>query len=272
MPKEPFDPQQAAVIHQARENDPSKQAWLQALGAYKYLVKRARSRHNPDSLSERSLAERILSGQPLSFAAFYGVGGKINVDRYDYALLEELRQITQSAAAVISYAPSTQTTLLLADIHGEFNGFIDPQSGKSSDDSYDYLNQVANLAKEMGMQPLWLSQLYQQYGLTLPDLSQPIPEESRARRLVEGHRARGDHRAEQLIESARRHHQSGLDPYHIAKHYVAMRLQEAPMLEDLLPASILLVHGSKDLSQAVLPRNVPALFLDTRPAWFLNER
>lgn len=86
---------------------------------------------------------------------YWGVGEKKIPNKPDYDALERLREIMTSTGNKI------KVCLLLADKHGQLNGY------KNS----AYLEKISKLAGERNIDTMWLSSLYEDLNIKVPDLT-----------------------------------------------------------------------------------------------------
>lgn len=256
------DEKRIEAIRAARENSPKTQAYKKAVALYAALQPFIKGSHNTGNLFEQKVVVRILEGLPISFTAFWGVGGKELPDSYDERFLSELESI-RSSVAVIYPEGGSHIQLLLADEHGVFNQFTNPQI-------YGYLVRVQDQARTRGVDSIWLSDLYRKWQLAVPDSRIPTDGSPTVLKLWED--SKYFRQREQLVESARKHHQIIENAEQIAFHYAAMRLQEASFLAQTFPDTILLVNSSKDLAKLLLPPQLPHIYLKMPPVWFQETK
>jgi len=244
-------------VEGANQVPPEKAARKLAIGVYPAVLKPfAQGFHNSDNVFEARFSRLILEEKPLQFVGFWGVGGKQIPDQQDARLLSELAAISQ--AVELKYPKGAEISLIVADSHGQFNGY-----GNFD----DYLSGVWHMAEERGIQPIALSQLYEQSGLSLPNPQDDIDPSLESYQQIWSV-ARYSRQIEQLIESAQRHSKAGVDPEIAAFHYVQMRHQEKAMLSQAFPNSAILVNGSKSLGKLTLPLDMPHMYLKVPPVWF----
>lgn len=256
------DNEQRLSIQIARQSSPESQARKKALVIYEVLRPFTSAFHNSGNMIETVAAKKILHDEPFSLVGFWGVGGKDVPDGNDVAFLSELERIDQSILGV--HKKGAKTQLILADEHGRFNGFPQEQI-------CGYLGGIQTLAEERGIDSVWLSKLYRQWGLRLPNPQEPVNPDSEAH-VIFWSRQDYARQSAQLVESAKRHNNHlGVDPAQIAYHYAAMRLQEAPRLLDTFPESVLFVNASKELAKPLLPRRMPHIYLKIGAVWFQKD-
>lgn len=207
---------------------------------------------NPEGRGEKILAGLILEGQPISFVGFWGVGPKAYPDAADKKYVSQLREKVDYVAK--EHVPGAAFTLILADLHGVFNGFI-PPDGRSA-----YLDGVEKMLQDENIATVRLSELYSRYGLELPQSRNPINPIGEANHAYRRYKDKYD-------RSARRHHR-GEEAANGGYWYVAMRLQEREMLEGEFPDSYLLVNGNKMTAAPLMPKRLPVIYLPEGPVWF----
>ena len=212
--------------------------------------------HTAENKLPELIYTKILESVPLEFVGFWGVGGKINMDQTDLELIH-FYEIMRSRIVEL-YKKGINLRILLADVHGRFNGY-EPQP---------YLDLVQAHLAQVGIQSQSLGGLYESWGLELPGADESIDSNSPIFKDFFSPNAKYKHAAKIMISNARKHNLSRSDPEVAAFQYVQMRLQETSVLERTYPNSVLLVHSSKDLAMPVLPRNMPHMYLKVRPVWF----
>ncbi len=212
--------------------------------------------HNSNNVFEERFSRLILEEKPLQFVSFWGVGGKQAPDQEDVKLLDELSSI--DSAIWSKYPKGAEVALIVADSHGQFNGY---------EGFEEYLSGVWHMAEERGIHPIALSHLYQQSGLTLPNPQDDISSSLESYQQIWSV-SRYSRQIEQLIESAGKHSRAGVKPEVAAFHYVQMRHQEKKMLSQFFPDAAILVNGSKSLGKLTLPLDMPHMYLKVPPAWF----
>lgn len=245
----------AMLIRNQRASSPESQARKLASAIYPGVLKPfARSFFNRDNLWERRMQESILYGQPIQMVGFWGIGGKKQPDRHDESLLAEYESIREAIRK--NYPLAADMMLILANVHGRFNGYQDFNG---------YLENVASEANERGIASVSLDELYKEWNINLPD-SQSVDRKSPEWREFSKSR-----RFEQLVESAAKHSQVGINPEDAAFHYWQMRRQEREPLAQSFSNGILLVNGSEDLGREILPLNMPHMYMKVGPVWFQHD-
>lgn len=229
----------------------------------------------PQELVMRTVREHIESDHPIPFVGFWGIGKKQDLDENDRRFLEMLSglqaQITQH------HQPGARITVILADMHGVFNGEVLRETKAPAVARYrrlfhnahaPYLAKVASALKEKGMQAVWLSDLYMNHGLEIPNIYDPIDESSEAYEILT-EEDQGRH--ESYLESAR-HNRRGVPRLQAAYHYIRERLQEKPMLPRAFPGHIFFVNGGRNLALRVVPEGLMSiLYLREGPVWFQDK-
>lgn len=252
------DKQQIAVAEQirlARQSDPRRLAQKEAIRLFPYFRKIGAAIGNIGNIAETILAENVFAVRPVQLVGFYGVREKERPDSLDHRYIQRLGEIRDDISQV--YEPGVVLTKILADSHGEFNGFLERNRRGS------YLLQIKNLLQEAGLQTIWLSELYAKYGLTLPNSRDPFDKNPSDEAW-----AVFDKQREQYLESARKHHTSEAEVEAAAYWYVAMRLQERRMLRQEFPKSFLLVNGDPRPAKPLMPDGLPVIYLYEGPVWF----
>lgn len=248
-------------VRAARHADPASHARKKAVVIFGVVQPFARAIHNSGNLFEGRVTQRVLAGEPIQFNAFWGVGGKQIPDSHDEKLLGVLRNIGDTVNT--HYEAGSRIQLMLADEHGTYNGFKPSRI-------YEYLVRIQDRARELDIESVWLSDLYREWGLKLPNPTEPVDPLSE---FYADFWDRSDYQRQrqQLVESASRHNQAGVDPNLAAYHYARMRRMEAPYLAATFPDRILLANTSKDLGKPLLPNEMPHIYMKAAPAWFLGD-
>lgn len=236
---------------------PEKLAGKLASSIYPAALKPfAQGFHNSGNVFEDKFSRLILEKKPLQFVSFWGVGGKQVPDKEDVRLLAELASIGQ--AVYSRYSRGAEIALIVADSHGQFNGY---------EGFEEYLSGVWHMAEERGISPIALSELYESSDLSLPNPQSDIDTSLESYQQI-WNTPRYSRQIEQLIESASKHSRVDISPEVAAFHYVQMRHQEKKMLSQVFPDAAILVNGSKSLGKLTLPLDMPHIYLKVRPAWF----
>jgi hypothetical protein len=257
--------EQMAKGNEVRPEREKRQAWRTALDMYSLIQNLGIEISNPDSIAQKILADHIAQQAPIPFVGFWGVGDKPSADAIDNKYLDELNSIRQSVQR--QYEPGTSITIIMADLHGQFNGFIEKAEDNNSS---SYLAQIAKTLAEQNFQVAWLRDLYRKYSLQLPNINDPI-------KFFDNYFSRSEVDAiyskhkERYVRSANSHHQHDIDPKQAAYYYVEMRLNEREMLQREYSHSFLLINGTKMASEPLLPKSMPILYLNTGPVWFKKE-
>lgn len=237
----------------AKRQQPDRIARKKAIAIYAAIMSiepKVEGVDNRGNLFEKTIAVKVLKNEPVALAGFWGKGNKLVPDANDLELIEYLRKI--DSLVRLQYSRGVQIILILADKHAEFNGYK-PYDG--------YLDQIQGVAETYGISSVRLSALYEKWGLNLPDVESDLDSDTDAYTIFLRNR-------EQLVKSASRHGLGGVDPEQAAYHYVAMRLNEKAMLAKEFSEQILFVNGSKGLTQDLLPRSLPVMYLPIGPVWF----
>jgi len=256
--------EQMAKGNEVRPGREKRQAWKTALTMYPLIRNLGIEISNPHSIAQKILADHITQQTPIPFVGFWGVGDKPSADAIDNKYLAELNSIRQS---VQGHEPGTSITIIMADLHGQFNGFIEKAEDNNSS---SYLAQIAKMLAEQNFQVVWLRNLYRKYSLQLPNINDPIKffdnyfSRSEVDAIYSKHKQR-------YVRSTNIHHQHDIDPKQAAYYYVAMRLNEREMLQREYSHSFLLINGTKMASEPLLPKSMPILYLNTGPVWFKKE-
>lgn len=221
-------------------------------GKYGMQRRLVRQVENPQSVIDGIIRDSIRSQHPVPLVAFWGVGDKSDFDEADYVGLGALGGFDDFIKA--RYAPGVHVVEIIADAHGVFNN-------GSENEPYAAVVEEA-LSAEPWASPVRLSRLYEAHGLHVPSPNDIQPDTAAYLEQEAVLNA-------QLIKQAQRHY-SGAHPEHGHVLYAQMRLQERDMLEKEFGDRILLVHGSKQNSAALLPETMGKFYLSLEPHWFVK--
>lgn len=243
----------AAEIRFQRANSSEAQARIRAAHIIQVFKIFSRGIYNRNNMMETRFQTVILSDQPIQIVGFWGVGEKRSPDMIDNLLLDEYRIIKKLAE--ITILNDVEVILILADVHGRFNSYEDFEG---------YLARIGHEARIRGLNPIYLAELYEEWGIVLPDIKQPID----INLWQEFMKLR---QSSQLIESAGRHNRSDMKPEEAAFWYWLMRRQEAEPIARSFPNGVLFINGSRDLGVATLPLDMPHVYSRFGPVWFLKS-
>lgn len=241
------------TVRAQRQASREKAARRTALELFPHIQQLGTGMSNPDNVAEASLAYHVIHGRPIPFVGFWGVGEKSEIDSLDAEYIDRLDAKRDHVAA--HYQHGAQMTIILANIHGVFNGHV-PDNLQSL-----YLDQIDEALHLRDIHTVWLNQLYHNYGLEMPgsvDLNDPNNE---AYWVFRKHR-------DKYMRSALRHHMTEAEARVAGFKYVQMRLQERPMLEEEFPDSLIMVNGTKMTAEPLMPKTMPVIYLPEGPVWF----
>lgn len=245
----------AEEIRAQRQADPARLAQKEAVRLFPYFREIGTAMGNIGNVAEAVLARGALRRESIHLVKFWGVGEKEQPDSLDLKDVQRLGEICDGISQI--YEPGVALTLILADSHGQFNGLV------QQDQRGSYLPQIEQLLLPMGFSTRWISELYEKYGLILPNSRNPINKKPSDEAWV----VFNEHR-EQHMESARKHHASEVETEAAAYWYVAMRLQERRMLKEEFRGSFVLVNGDPRPAKPLMPEGVPVIYLREGPVWF----
>ena len=230
--------------------NPESQARKRANQVIEILKPFSRGMYNSGNMMESRFQQALINSQPIQVVGFCGANDKRSLDMADLLLLDEYRMIRQLITAITT--SQAEITIILADAHGRFNGFKDFEG---------YHSRIDYEAGKRKLATVRLDQLYEQWGISLPEISEPIDEYlwNQFSQLKQ---------SSQLIESASKHNKNGNKPEVSAFYYWIMRQQEAEPLKQTFSNAVLFINGSRDLGMATLPRNMPHVYSRFGPAWF----
>lgn len=245
-----YNQQKAAEIRLARAANPEAQARIRADQVIQILKPFSRETYNKDNMMEQRFQRSIIEGQPIQLVSFWGVSEKKSPDTSDFLMLDEYRIIKELIEAITS--SKVGINIILANTHGRFNGYQDFEG---------YYGSIYLEARRKGLIPISLDRLYEEWGIDLPDINQPVDEKlwkkfTELRQSV------------QLIESAKKHSRLGIEPDKAAYLYWLMRHQEAESLSRTFSNGVLFINGSRDLGMVTLPRDMPHVYSRFGPVWF----
>lgn len=229
----------------------------------------------PNELVMKTIRERMQLGLPLQLVGFWGIGKKDAPDKIDKDFITELGELQNELESI--YSGGAQITVILADMHGIFNGEVLEDGIRANDirkrrkaignAHAPYLAKVEQVLHEREIHTVWLSDLYAQYGLEIPNIQEAIDTNSEAWTILQ---EEDQGRRDSYLHSAR-HNNRGVSAIQAAYHYIRERLQEKRMLHDLFPNHIFFVNGGRNLAIRIVPEgDMPILYLRRGPVWFLQ--
>lgn len=225
-----------------------------------------------------TLREHIKNGDPIRLAGFWGIGEKNKPDDIDTNFMKSLERLKDDIQQ--QYQPGMQIIIILADMHGVFNGEVLHRNNREiiqanivaryrrvfHNAHAPYLAYVEKALHERRIETVWLSDLYKSYGLEIPNIHHPIDESSGLYSIFAETEQR---RNESYIKSAQEHNRRGVSPQQAAFHYIRERVQEKSMLTQIFPQHILFVNGGRNLAIRLVPEEtMPILYLNAGPVWF----
>ena len=200
---------------------------------------------------QRTIAETIAVGEPLSFAMYWGKGPRDRLDAPDIACLDYLASLCQRVSSV--YAPGAAFTLIFTDTHAKLNGY-------TSQSMQGYFAAVEARARQHGFSTCLLSQLVKAAAREAP--SDPVTELPEDVRQI-------------LCESAAKWYRGEGSVEHGALTYYQSNMVEKRAVEFAFPRSIFVTfNGSKLL--CLFPSRLPIFYMyslrrgfSIKP-WFLS--
>lgn len=281
MRRKEFTPEQAVEIQRqialgeakrsARASDPLREARLRVPQLINVIRRFGTRIKNTDEVMVKTLEQRVIQKQPIAFVGFWGVGEKSAVDAVDRTLMQEYEDMRRAVQE--HHDQGVHITLILADMHGLFNGYFecggDLKEGiavplKQSIPT-GYLDAVNEELMRRNLEAKWLSNLYKAHDISLPDSSYQFSPRNEAYQVFSKH-------PDQYIRSAGRHHRNEYSPKQAALLYLETRLRERDMLTREFPGAIAAVNGHKMTAEPLFPRAMPILYLRKGPAWFKDEK
>ena len=196
----------------------------------------------------RLLHAAVHEHRPMSFVVFWGAADKSQLDRHDRQTLDHLEGLF---AALRDHGVAVAVKLLLCDAHAMTNGY-------SPDVVRSYAAQVEAEAQSRHIEIVWLSQLWQRWGLTSEDIK------ARAKDVHVNPSRSGLTPDDRLVAQAKKHYH-GDDPEFGAAVYLTMRSSEAPYLADCYLDHIFVSYSDRSV-EPFLPK-LPIIY-----TWSLRKK
>lgn len=228
------------------------------------ILRQSGKPNNYNEYMVKALTHHIASDTPIPIAGFWGVGERENLNEHDNRFLDSLSMLKKKISEVYSYG--AEIKVILADLHGVFNGHIDRKAIQVfPQPDIPYLNRIQEELHKKDIKTIWLSELYKQCGMQLPDIHEPIDEDSEAYAIL-----KDPQRQEGYLYSSR-HSRRGVPAIQAAYHYIRERLAEKPMLEKVFKDSLFFVNGGRNLASRLMPEDsLPIHYLHEGPVWFMT--
>lgn len=148
-----------------RASNPEAVARKKAVQTLQIFKPFSRGIYNSNNMMEQRFQRAILSDQAIQIVGFWGVSEKKSPDTSDFLMLDEYRIIKELIEAITSN--KADINIILANTHGRFNGYQD-FSG--------YHESIDLEARRRDLNPIKLDRLYEEWGINLPDVNQPVDE------------------------------------------------------------------------------------------------
>ena len=200
---------------------------------------------------------------PIQISFFWGIGDKKEPDGCDNAWLDHMVKIREKVTNV--YPHGLNLAMMVATNHGIRNGYIPHQVA-------EYSNNIAVKARQRDIFPF-------DYGVQIDAWLQQNPvEEKYISSLKWTFNHMHNELRQQLIQAAAKHNVfvkiGKITAEEAAREYYVQRNLEGNYLKKIFnpegePQKILAVHGAKDSSLLVLPKNILQVYL--APMAYLNE-
>lgn len=200
---------------------------------------------------EDRLKLKIERQEPLHFVGFWGASSKTTLNQHDADTIAHLHEWLTRVRAV--YAPGAQVTFLLADFHARNNGYQEAQY-------LPYLKEVRQALHAQGFSTLWLSELWEKWGITAQDVEKQRKSKKAGWWNSVAIATNLEHRAAKNF--------AGDDARLGAQKYHVMRKIEKPCLEKEFRDAVFLVYGDSAL-QPLYPK-LPTVYLWTEKSGFSN--
>lgn len=204
----------------------------------------------------------------IPIVGFWGIGEKVAPDAIDLALMQDYVDVQNAIGQI--HEPGAQVTILLADEHGIFNGYgrrgnvLERHQRIFPEATPSYLLQVKAILEANGIQTRWLSEVYREHSLALPNIDDPIDPATLAYQILMDEKL-----GPKYLEAAR-HNRRSNDPIRAAYHYIRERQQEWVIFPE---HSMVFVNGGRNLAHKVMPEHaLPILYSTKGPAWFQQAR
>src|SRR3989338_2607927 len=195
------------TIQSAQNETCKKEARRIQLQLYPHILSEFGVFHTANNRLLELIYEAILNDRPLEFVGFWGVGGKNRLDQNDLTLIQYYEMMDLKIKE--SHPKGMNITILLADVHGLFNGY----------EPHPYIHLVQEELSDRDIQSFSLQQLYAEWELNLPDINEPINYSSSICDNFFSPRAKCKHAGSIIKENAKKYNKRVLDSELAAYHY-----------------------------------------------------
>jgi len=192
----------------------------------------------------RDTPHKISIHGPIHLVGFWGIGNKEAPDNLDIKTIDYVDNMLHLLRE--QHKPGAKFTFIIADSHGEMNGF--PKSS--------YGEKISELLLEKGFKIVKLSSLWKKYGIS-PELIQQELD------LKENDWWSEIPHKETLLENAK--HNQNKNPEDAAKFYLVMRELEKDMLKKEFPSHIFQTYSDSKISR-IFP-DMPRIHMYARKRW-----
>jgi len=193
--------------------------------------------------------KNLVKKTPIKFFGFWGVGSKNNIDKHDIKTIEHLHRYVKNLQKIYPYG--IEVTFILADMHGQNNGYP-----KQVIDFY--LQAISMKLDQVGFKYVRLSSLWAKWGIDIDQI-----------KLILKDKKRGWWESISIyreLEKKSENNFVGIDKKLGAQRYYVLRKLEKFYLEKEYFDSIFFVYGDS-INQQIYP-TVPTLYLFTEKKYF----
>ena len=193
-----------------------------------------------------AIQRALMYAVPFDVVTYWGCGTRDMFAEVDRLALERLSLYVQGVERIPQSIPrsvKSRVTLILTDTHARNNRIPETRF-------IAYLSSVAAYAQTLGMEVIYLSQLWEEADLTLDQIHQDLSAPDAVQEW-EAHPQR-----EALIAQARKHVERGGEVEHTARTYLAMCMREGEIIARRYPHSVFATYNppSFDCVSPPLPK------------------
>lgn len=213
----------------------------------------------PEELRRRVDAA-LREGSPIKFACYWGCGGRTELNSADEDSLLRIRD--HAAVAKVADNFEVTVTIVLQDIHARVN-HVDPASAAT------YFRAIAERASELGLDTMYASEVWDEYGLKLAEVFNEVETPEFAEKW-----ASLGPIVDRLIHQSEKHsHRVERDPEYNAQLYHAACQLERPVFASKFCEHIWMTYAQPEMDAYVpdLPKLRTYSWRKGRvePPWFV---
>jgi hypothetical protein len=201
----------------------------------------------------------VLSGEPITFVGFWGVGGRMDVAEPDHLAIKRLVELREEMRDALG-RHEVRIALLLADVHARCNRIPEPRITR-------YLEGIREFAGSKGIDTRWLSEFWRSAGLSDLEVEQLVSNPATKKSWQEFSLR------DQFLQQAAKRAGSADLAEEFAYNYYCTCLTEREMLTNALRGSIFFTYNDPRY-KVILPAIPTVYWHSTKPGtsvkpWFM---